>query len=92
MLNNNSRHGNGKLTEDPDILLDQIGRRIITRREELGLAQKALAETLGMQPANLSHIENGKQNVTIRTLCKIAEALDITVAELVSGAPPKRGR
>jgi len=45
-----------------------------------------------MQPANLCHIENGNQNVTIRTLCKIAEALDITVGELVSGVPPKRGR
>jgi transcriptional regulator with XRE-family HTH domain len=74
------------LSEDPDLLLDQIGMRIIKRRQELGLTQKALADAIGMHAANLSHIEKGKQNVTIRTLCKMAEALDTTVGELVAGA------
>lgn len=80
------------MTEDPDILLDQIGIRMAKRRQELGMTQKAFAEAIGMNPGNLCQIEKGKQNVTIRTLCKIAEALDITVGELVSGVPPKRGR
>ncbi len=81
-----------KVTEDPDFLLDQIGLRIIRRRRELGLAQKALAEILAMSAPQLSMIENGKQNVTLRTLCKIAEALDTTVAELIAGPPPGRSR
>jgi len=79
------------VTEDPDILLSQLGLRITKRRQEIGISQKALAEKIGMPSPGLSNIENGKQNVTIRTLCKIAEALDITVGELVSGVPPKRG-
>jgi transcriptional regulator with XRE-family HTH domain len=77
---------NAKSSEDPDLVLDQIGLRIVKRRQELGLMQKALAEAIGMQAANLSQIEKGKQNVTIRTLCKIAEALGTTVGELVAGS------
>jgi transcriptional regulator with XRE-family HTH domain len=73
------------VSEDPDILLSQIGLRITKRRQDLGMTQRALAEAIEMQPGNLSRIENGEQNVTIRTLCKIAEALDTTVAALVAG-------
>jgi transcriptional regulator with XRE-family HTH domain len=80
------------LSEDPDLLLDQIGLRIIKRREELGLTQKALAEAIDMQPGNLSQIESGGRNVTNRTLSRIAEALDTTVAELVAGPPIDRSR
>jgi transcriptional regulator with XRE-family HTH domain len=80
------------VSEDPDLLLSQIGLRISKCRQELGLSQKALAESVGMQAANIHRIEYGNQNVTIRTLCKIAEALETTVAELVAGPlPPSQG-
>jgi transcriptional regulator with XRE-family HTH domain len=71
-----------------DILLSQIGLRISKRRQELGLTQKALAEHLDMGPGNLSRIEVGDQNITMRTLWRIAEALDTTVLELMGGPPP----
>jgi transcriptional regulator with XRE-family HTH domain len=72
------------VSEDPELILSQIGLRISRRRKDLGLTQKALADSVGMQAANVYRIEYGDQNVTIRTLCKIAEALDMTVAELVA--------
>ena len=75
------------MAEDPDLLLNQIGLRISRRRQDLGLSQRALAARLGMQPANISHIESGEQNVTIRTLCKLAEALDVTVEDLIAARP-----
>jgi len=31
------------VSEDPDLLLNQIALRIVKRRQELGLTQKALA-------------------------------------------------
>jgi transcriptional regulator with XRE-family HTH domain len=74
------------VSEDPDLLLSQIGLRITRRRQELGLTQRAVAEKAGMQQANFYRIENGEQNVTIRTLCKIADALETTVADLVGGS------
>ena len=82
------------MSEDPDLLLDQIGLRIASSaRQERGLTQKALAEAdRDARAGNLSNIENGEQNVTIRTLCRIAEALDTTVVELVAGPATDRSR
>jgi transcriptional regulator with XRE-family HTH domain len=73
------------VTEDRDLLLSQIGLRITRRRQELGLTVTALAAKLGIAPTNVSRVEYGRRNLTIDTLCKFAEALDTTVAELVAG-------
>ena len=76
------------MSEDPDRVLTQIGLRVLRRRQELGLTQKALAESIGIGQANIAQLEHGGRNLTIRTLCTLANALDTTLAELVSGAPP----
>jgi transcriptional regulator with XRE-family HTH domain len=79
------------VAEDRDLLLSQIGLRITRRRQELGLTQTALAVTLGIRPHNVSRIEGGHQNVTIDTLCKLANALDTTVLALLGGTSTRRG-
>ena len=79
-----------KMAEDPDILLDQIGMRIVRRRKELGLTQDEFAKRLGITRPNVGIIERGEQNVTVRTMCKVAEALETTVEELMFGAPARR--
>lgn len=75
------------MAEDRDLLLSQIGMRLLRRRQELGWTQKDLAERLGIGQANVYRIEHGQKNLTIDTLCKLAEALDTTVAELITGKP-----
>jgi len=71
--------------EDPDVLLHKIGLRILRRRQELGLTQQQVADKLSMAATNIVRIEHGKQNLTIRTLAKLADALGVTVAELIVG-------
>ncbi len=81
------------MAEDRDLLLSQIGLRVTRRRQELGLTQTALAKKLGVQAGNVSRIEGGLQNLTIDTLCKLANALDTTVLALLGGtsaSPPRR--
>jgi UDP-N-acetylglucosamine 1-carboxyvinyltransferase len=73
------------VSEDRDLLLSQIGLRVSKRRQELGLSQRELGDMLGTPQGNISRIEYGQQNLTIDTLCKLANALDTTVAELISG-------
>jgi transcriptional regulator with XRE-family HTH domain len=75
------------VAENPDLLLNQIGLRVARRRQEFGLTQQGLAERLGITTTNVSRIENAQQNLTIRTLCKLAEALDVTVEELIAARP-----
>jgi transcriptional regulator with XRE-family HTH domain len=80
------------LAEDSDLLLSQIGLRILRRRQELGLSQKELADRLGIAQTNVARIEHGQQNLTVRTLVKLAEALDMTAAELFAGSAPHGAR
>ena len=78
------------MSEDPDLLLSKIGMRVLKRRQNLGLTQKELAGRLGITTTNIARIEHGQQNLTIRTLAKLADVLDTTVVELVGG-PPSAG-
>jgi DNA-binding XRE family transcriptional regulator len=52
-------------------------------REYRGLTAKALAEAAGITQAYLSQIETGKRDGTLGTMKKIAEALKVTIDDLV---------
>lgn len=54
----------------------EIIRKIISARIELGLTQKELAKKCGIKQSNISRLESGKANPTIKFLQKIAKALD----------------
>ena len=47
------------------------------RREQLGISQKELAETVGMSQSSLCDIEQGRSKPSIDTALKIAEVLNI---------------
>lgn len=60
-----------------------IGLRIRFFRKERGLTQGKLAEKAGVEPSNLSHIERGAAKVSLPTLLKIANALEVSLDDLV---------
>lgn len=62
--------------------LDPIASQVILRRGELGLTQKQLADKIGTKNTVISRIESGRNPTSVRTLQRIAEALDL---ELVVG-------
>ncbi len=57
--------------------------RVTVWREYRGLSGKELAEAAGITPGYLSHIESGKRDGTVGTMKKIAEALGVTIDDLV---------
>ena len=63
-------------------LLKEIGGRIRTMRNERQLSLRDLAFKIGMEPSNLSVIENGKSNPQLLTYAKIAGALQLSLKEL----------
>lgn len=73
------------MSEDPDVLLRKLGLRVLRRRQELGLTQQQLADRLSMASTYIVRIEHGDQNLTVRTLTKLADALGLTVVELFGG-------
>lgn len=56
-----------------------IALRVFDRLREAKLSQSALAERLGVSRAYVSQILNGKPNMTLETLVKLADALDMRV-------------
>jgi DNA-binding XRE family transcriptional regulator len=61
-----------------------IGSRIRRLREAKGFTQEKLADSVGMMRSNISRIEAAKHRPTLEPLERIAQALDVSVADLVA--------
>lgn len=64
--------------------LKKLGNHIKKLRTEKGLTQLDLAIKLNNYAEQIGRIERGELNSSICTLKKIAEGLDISLAELVN--------
>lgn len=62
--------------------LKKLGENITEKRKERGFTSKELGYRCEMEKSNLIAIEQGRVNVTVKTLVKIANALEIEVKEL----------
>lgn len=60
-----------------------VGENIKKIRKTMGLSQKELAEKLRTSPQNLAQYESGKRNPKHETLKKIADALGVSLYDLL---------
>jgi transcriptional regulator with XRE-family HTH domain len=60
-----------------------VGTRIKTVREQKGLSQQDLSLICNIEKTNLSRIEAGRTNLTIKNLYKICKALKIRMKEII---------
>jgi len=63
-----------------------LGEIIFTLRHNLKLSQSALAAQCGVTQQFIQRIEKGHVNPSLRTVRKIADALGVTVDELIGKA------
>jgi transcriptional regulator with XRE-family HTH domain len=63
--------------------------RIRQLRKERGLSQARLAVMADMDPATLNRLERGTGNPNLKTLQRVADALDVGIADILEDAPPK---
>ena len=61
-----------------------VGGNIKTLRENKFLKQAVVAKAIGISDQTLSLIENGRTNIDIEKLQRIAEYFEVSVAELCS--------
>ena len=75
----NGRLKDDNFKEEYDKLDDEYSFAIalIETRNKKKLSQKQLAEKTGMTQADISKIESGNRNLSIRTLQRLADGLDI---------------
>ena len=60
-----------------------FGKRVRERRLALGLTQQELADRAGLHRSYIGEIELGRRNVTLKSVAKIAEVLQVDVASLL---------
>lgn len=60
----------------------QLGQKIQMLRKKRRLTQEQFAELIGIDPKNVSKIENGNNYPSAETLTSIAKALEVDIYEL----------
>jgi transcriptional regulator with XRE-family HTH domain len=68
---------------DPEVLYRVFGRRLRDLRERKGMPQQELAALSRLTRSSIANIESGKQRVLLHQVLQFAEALHVTVPELM---------
>ncbi|NLV88354.1 MAG: helix-turn-helix transcriptional regulator [Tissierellia bacterium] len=63
----------------------EIGSRIRTQREKLGLSRENFAELLGLSPYYVGQLERGERKMSIDTLANVSKVLNISTDYLLYG-------
>jgi transcriptional regulator with XRE-family HTH domain len=64
-------------------VLERFGMRLQQVRKEKRMSQEELAALLAMHRTYIGMIERGERNPTIRTVYKIAQALNVRASDLL---------
>lgn len=64
--------------------MNKLANKLTQDRENWKLTLKDQAERLKISPGTLSRLEQGKDDVTLKTVRRIARALGVSVKEIVS--------
>ena len=62
---------------------EAFGERIFQLRSKMGLSQAEFEDLCGLTQGYIAHIELGHRNPSLQTLAKIAEGMDLSLAQLL---------
>jgi transcriptional regulator with XRE-family HTH domain len=68
-----------------DDALRRLGIRIRELRTQRGWSQEAFADVAGVHRTYMGHLERGEKNVSFLSILRVANALGITLSELLAG-------
>jgi transcriptional regulator with XRE-family HTH domain len=66
-----------------DLLSKKFGKKVKIERIKQDISQEELAEASGLHRTTLGAIENGKNSPTLDSMARIANALNLTLMEIV---------
>jgi transcriptional regulator with XRE-family HTH domain len=64
-------------------LLEAVCKSVHERREQLGISQEELAHRAGLHRTYISDIERGARNPSLKTLSRLADALEMSTSDLI---------
>lgn len=68
---------------DPDDAIKTIASKIKQQRLAQQMTVQELAYRCEMERSNMSRIESGKVNVTVKTMCAICNALNLKLKDII---------
>lgn len=63
-------------------ILEEFGERVRAKRLKQRLSQEELAVKAGVHRTYIGMIERAEKNITLKTIAKIASALDLRLSDL----------
>lgn len=66
-------------------ILEAFGDRVRELRKEAGWSQEEFADQCELDRTYVGGIERGERNLALRNIQKVANALGLTIAELMEG-------
>ena len=63
----------------------KLGNKIRSLRSDRGYSQESFADACKLHRTYMGSLERGERNLTLKTLMTVAQALGVTVAELLNG-------
>lgn len=66
----------------------ELGRRIRAERTVKKMTQEELAERAGLHPTYIGQVERGEKSLTMASLEKIVDGLEISFSDLVENIQP----
>ena len=64
--------------------LQSLGQKVQEIRRDLGWNQQKLADNADLDRTDITAVEHGKQNLTLGTIVKLADALGVELVQLLS--------
>jgi transcriptional regulator with XRE-family HTH domain len=77
------------MTQDEKLFFKQLGARIAELRKERGLTQVQLAQMLEVTQQIVASYEVGRRRMPVSLLPEIADALGISIEELIGRQPAR---
>ncbi len=76
---------NRKINREKELILLKFGKHFRKLRLEKGIKAAELAHRCEMERHHINRYENGDINPTLYSLIKMAEAMDVSLEELLKG-------
>ncbi len=77
--------------EDKDFLVLALCEVVRECRKNLNLSQSELSRRSGLHRSYIGDLERGARNLSVKNMCKLAQALNMTATDLMQLAETKVG-
>ncbi|WP_080750892.1 helix-turn-helix domain-containing protein [Providencia rettgeri] len=75
-----------EVNNDPESIVLNIASMVRRLRKQRGLSGKELGDMIGLSQQQISRYERGMNNITMDTLCKIANVFGVPVVYLIKNS------